>query len=355
MPLLTVAVIPDMRPTNRYQELLADALERRGIRVRFPDQFGGRRPLLRAVVSRRFDVLHLDWIHPFVAAGTLPKSLMRSAVFISKLLLARLFGRRIVWTVHNLTGHDARFAGLERVVGRLTAALTHGLLVHYPAAEQIVRSSLSVSPAKEIFVAHHGHYIHAYGDEPGRASQPHPEPSRPLVILSFGLVRRYKRMEELIAASRILHGEEVRLQIRGMARDDEYAEELLRHAEDDDRVDVDLGFVEDESIPGLFAAADVVAATQTDTLTSGSLILAMSMGKPVVAARTPHAEFLLGNGAGGILYTPGDIPELAAALEAMTERREELADMGAANRRAIARYSWASMAEEVQRAYRGSR
>jgi len=353
---LTVAVTPDMRSTNRYQELLASALEQRGIRVRFPEQLGGRRPVLRALLSRQFDVLHLDWIHPYVTAETLPKSLLKSTIFVLKLLLARLLGCRIVWTVHNVTGHDARFGSLERTVSGLVAALAHGLVVHFPAAEQIVRSSFRVSPAKEVYVAHHGHYIDVYprgsanqGEETQRA------PSPPLMVLTFGLVRPYKRIEELMMALRMLKGNDVHIRVRGMASDEEYAAELACLGRDDNRIDLDLGFIEDESVARLYDTADLVAITQTDTLTSGSLILAMSMGKPVVAARTAHAEYLLGDGEGGVLYTSGDLEELASALESLTDRRDELSGMGSANQRAIAYHTWSRMAEGVERAYRGTK
>lgn len=125
---LSVAIIPDMRSTNPYQHLLAVALERRGWGVWFPEQFGGRRPLLRGLLSRQFDVLHLDWIHPYAMGPTLARSVTRSAAFVFKLLLARLLGRRIVWTVHNLTSHDSRFERLERFVGRSMATLSHDLV-----------------------------------------------------------------------------------------------------------------------------------------------------------------------------------------------------------------------------------
>lgn len=351
---LTVAIIPDMRSINPYQDLLAAALERRGVVVRFPEQFGGKRPMLRALVSGQFDALHLDWIHPYVTAPTLSRSLMLSAKFVSKLLLARLLGRRIVWTVHNVTSHDARFGRLERTVSSLIAALSHTLAVHFPAARQIVRNSLRVSGRKEITVARHGHYIDAYGSGSSRLSdETQHNTSRPLVFLAFGLVRPYKRLEELIAAFRLLDREDVRLSVRGMPGDEEYASRLLRLSEEDDRVDMDLGFVEDDAVAEVFATADVIVLPQTDALTSGSLILAMSMGKPVVAARTPHAEWLLGDREGGLLYNPGDLEDLTRALQRMADRSEELAEMGSANQRAIAVHTWPKMAEKLESAYRG--
>jgi glycosyltransferase involved in cell wall biosynthesis len=346
-----------LRSINPYQNLLAAALERQGISVRFPDQFGQRRPLLTALLSRQFDVLHLDWIHPYVVGDTYRRSVFRSTTFLLKVCLVRLLRRRIIWTVHNLVSHEARFRGWERRVNGLLARLAHGLVVHYPSAQEIVRKDFRVRSGKEVLVAFHGHYVGAYGDANAIRSDmaPQESPPRPLVFLAFGLVRRYKRLEELITAFKTIDRADVRLTIRGQALDVEYGEELQRLAAEDDRIRLDLEFVDDEKVAAVFAAADVVALTQTDMLTSGSLILAMSMGMPVVAARGPHAEFLLGHGEeGGVLYTAGSVTELADALQQMLDRRQELPKMGLANKRKIAPYTWSAMAEEMERAYRGS-
>lgn len=348
--------IPDLRSINPYQDLLAAALERRGIHVRFPDQFDRRRPLLAALLSRQFDILHLHWTHPYLTAKTLLGTVLRSISFLLKVSLARLLRRRIIWTVHNLVGHEARFGRWEKRVNWLLARLAHNLVVHYPGARHIVRNSFRVPARKEILVAHHGHYIEAYDEVGGIRTDEHLRvpTDQPLTVLAFGLVRRYKRLEDLIMAFGRLDREDVRLTIKGGVHENEYAGELRHLARGHDRIALDLEFIDDRKVAGVFATADIVALTQADTLTSGSLILAMSMGKPIVSARGPHAEFLIGEGKkSGVLYTPGSIAELTEALREVADRRHELSEMGLANRRRIAPYTWSAMAEEMERAYRG--
>jgi beta-1,4-mannosyltransferase len=352
---LTVVFIPDMRLINPYQDLLALALEQRGIRVRYPSQLGESHPLPMALLSGRFDVIHLHWLHPYLAARTLWGSVLRGTIFLSKVTVARFLRRRIVWTVHNLVSHEARFPGWEKRVNERLARLAHVIVVHYPDARRIVRDTFRVPARKPILVAPHGHYLDVY-DKPTDAQSGLPPHGsiRPLVILAFGLVRPYKRLEDLIVAFKDLDREDVSLKIRGGAHDESYASELRRLAEEDDRISLELDFVDDREVAGVFAAADIVACTQADTLTSGSLILAMSMGKPIVAARGPHAEFLLGDGReGGHLYPSGETAELTTGLEEMVSRRHQLSEMGAANRRRIARYTWSGTAEAMERAYRG--
>lgn len=348
---LLVAVIPDMRDTNPYQSLLAAALDDRDLSVRFPDEFDGRRPLLKALVSGEFDVLHIDWIHPYVVGSSPLKSAVRGFVFVTKVVLARLLGKRVVWTVHNINSHDSGVARVERAVGRALAFASHRLIVHHPPAREIVRSRFRVSSPAKVLVAPHGSYIDAYrGPERKR---PPGDGSDPLVFLSFGLVRRYKRLAELIEAFSRVESPDVRLSIVGEALDPDYAEELRRLAEPDDRITLQLKRVDEGSVASVFADADVAAINQREILTSGSLVLAMSMGLPVLAVDTPHATFLLGDdGSGGVIYPPGDPESLANAIGRLTANRAKLADMGRENTVRIASFTWAGMAEIFERAYR---
>lgn len=348
---LSVAVIPDMRDTNPYQRLLASALEDRGLTVRFPGEFGGSRPLLRAATFGGFDVLHIDWIHPYVVGSSPLKSALRGIIFVMKVLLVRLLRKRVVWTVHNINSHDSTVARVEREVGRALAMVSHRLIVHHPPAEHIVRTWFRVSSPSKVVVAPHGNYIDVYrGPE---RQWPPGSGQGPLMFLAFGLVRRYKRLDDLMEAFYRVESPDVRLRIVGEPLDAAYADELRELARRDDRVSVVLGRVDQDNVARVFADADVATITQQETLTSGSLVLAMSMGVPVLAVDTPQARFLLRDGgSGGETYPPGDVDALTEAIRHCSADRERLADMGQRNRERIASHTWTRMAETVEHAYR---
>jgi len=109
----------------------------------------------------------------------------------------------------------------------------------------------------------------------------------------------------------------------------------------DPRVVERLGFVADDRVAELFAACDAALCSRGDGGTSGSLILALSLGLPVVAARRPAYEELLGGEAAGWLFEPGDQAALARTLErAAREDRAVLAAKQEAVREQVGRLRW---------------
>ena len=118
------------RDVNPYTYLLSEALGECGCTV---EDFTLRRGLLE-----KPDVVHIHWPQREVL-GPLPTALKKFAWLVARLLVQRLRGTAIVWTVHNLRGHDRNHPGLEAVlmwfithlvtglfqlVGRLEGALT---------------------------------------------------------------------------------------------------------------------------------------------------------------------------------------------------------------------------------------
>jgi glycosyltransferase involved in cell wall biosynthesis len=82
--------------------------------------------------------------------------------------------------------------------------------------------------------------------------------------------------------------------------------------------------------------------------TSGSLLLALSLGVPVVAAAISPYEELLGRGEAGWLWQPGDVESLRDALRAAAADPVVARAKGAAAlRRAGALPSWAQIAAQT--------
>ena len=83
----------------------------------------------------------------------------------------------------------------------------------------------------------------------------------------------------------------------------------------DPRIRFRSGFVPADGVAELFGACDAAVSARTDGGTSGSLILALSMGSPVIAADAPAYRVLAADGQAGWLFVPGDVESLRSALE----------------------------------------
>ena len=110
----------------------------------------------------------------------------------------------------------------------------------------------------------------------------------------------------------------------------------------------DEGYAPDEKVPLYFAAADVVVLPFREVTTSGSAVLALSLGRPIVAPRIGALRDLPESV--GFLYKNGEL--VAALSEALNAAPEELADRSAAARGYADSLSWDHIAAATLEVYR---
>lgn len=320
---MNVLMMPDYRVDNPYQTLLANALQAEGVMVYFPQGYKRVLPIWRAIRQQpvAIAVLHLHWSNPYLKGSDWLTRLVYSIKFLLDILMVRLSGVRVVWTVHNRISHETRFPRLERWTQRMLTCLVDRLIVHHPSALDELVQRYELAPAR-MAVIPHGHYRGAYGAaiEPVEARRALNLPQTGRLYLHLGMLRPYKGIERLLQVwqeqKSTLKGNI--LVIAGKPLDEGYGQSLVRQAEAIANVVLHSGFVESDRIPLYFSAADVVVLPFKSILTSGSLILAMSYGKPVIAPRTDTIVETLG-AADWLLYDPQDEQGLLYALKESTQ------------------------------------
>lgn len=103
------------------------------------------------------------------------------------------------------------------------------------------------------------------------------------------------------------------------------------------------------ALADLISSADIVVLPydSTDQVTSGVLIEAVAALKPVIATRFPHAEELLGGGA-GLLVPHKDPGAIADALRTLLGRRDLAEDMARAAVASAPELLWPAVAERYR-------
>lgn len=336
---------------NPYQDLLADALRALGADVGFVN----RQLIFLPAVWRqgRPSVLHLHAPDHFVVyRRTSVAAYVALVLYLGQLALLRLARVRIVWTVHDLTNHERRRPRLDNLSRRLTAALSDALIVHCREAQAKVAAALGIEPAR-VSIVPHGHYADRYppgiGDRDAARAALH-LPEAPLVLLVFGNLRRHKGLAALIDAYGRLDREGTRLVIAGEPFDDEIGADLATRAAACPGVELRAGCVPDAMVTTYLSAADVMICPFTSSLTSGSLALALSFGKAVVASRLGCVAEMVAEG-GGFLYDADDPEGLLSALRAAVDARDRHPVMGEANRRRMLACDWHTVARQTLAAY----
>lgn len=318
---------------NPYLDVLYSSLAKVGV-PRGPE--GKLR--LRWLFAHRQEVryLHVHWPEPLYRFERGPVSIrpvlswVKLALFAVRLRAARLLGYRVVWTVHQVYPH-AGARRLDRVGARLIARHADLLVAHDPETAARASAEFCESDVR-IEVVHHGSYVGVY--PPGRRrAEVRLElgiTEDTVVFLCFGELRANSEVATLLEAFGGMRGGQA-LVVAGHAKDRRARAALAEAAAADDRVIRIDGFAPPERVRELYEAADVAVVPRGDGGTSGSLILALSLGTPVVAADMPAYRRLVGDGAAGWLFRPGDARDLRSVLEAAAS------DMGRSTRATAAR------------------
>ncbi len=303
--------------------------------------------------GRHYDILHIHWIEHLYLA---PKAWQRRKGFLSvaaALILARLLGVRLVYTVHNLNHHEGRSPILNRWANWLIFHLAHAIHVHdATVADAVARH---YGRTHNVFIIPHGSYLGAYPDrvtpQEARAylrDKGIPIPERAFLFLFLGQVRPYKGVETLITAFQQLAAPRAHLLIVGKAEAPAYAQHVRNLARADRRITTHLTYVPDEELQYFFRAADVCVLPYRHITTSGAALLAFTFGCPIIApAIGPFRE--LAAAGRGLLYPPGDVAGLQHALDAALNG--SLDGAGARARAYAEAHNWEALGREHARVY----
>lgn len=341
--------------SNPYNELLADALRAHGVEV-VAGEGPNRIPILPLVLAwtkaGRPDVLHLHWTHRYLRRQFGIGSFGRRRTEL-ELRLLRHLGVRIVWTVHNVLGHEGRRNDEERRAHAMIAAASDAIICHCDAARALSAEAygLDASTRARMHVVPHGNYASVYPDTIGRAAAREALGLGPdqTVFLFLGQIRRYKGVMDLIDSFRTIDRTDIRLVVTGRLDRPSLAKSLRRHGRGDGRITLLPGNVPDDRIQVFLRAADVMVLPYRDVLTSGSAILAMTFGVPVIAPSIGCLPETLGDAA--ILYDPDQPWGLRAALDEALQT--DLPALGARAATAAAALDWGPIGAQTAALYRG--
>ena len=345
---------------NPYQSLLYGALAQHGVEVTYLGELTGSRMLNQLLLPlelvwwrfRGTRVVHLHWAYAFELYGSqrhLGLRWVAQGWYMLWLGTLRLLGMRLVWTAHNVLPMPPNRVFGNDLHARRRLVATASLVVLHSAATLDALRSLGMEPRRSTVIPH-GPYTATLGTRVMAAPGTAPGPRR---FLFFGRVEGYKGVDILLKAYKMLSSElNVHLSIAGECPDPALEKELGQLAEGS-RHPVETRFerVPEEKVSDLLDAADVVVLPYRVSTTSGSAMLMLTHGRPLVVpslpsmAELPDAAVVRYDGTAAGLS--GVLADLAVADV------DVLAAMSAAGEAYCAEISWDSigqrMFDELQR------
>jgi beta-1,4-mannosyltransferase len=304
---------------NPYLRLWGRAVHRSGARLL---------PLTAATVwangADRPTWVHLQWPERSLRDPSRRATALNVARLIRLLVIARGRGARVMVTAHNVWSHDGQHRRIEALLWWLLGLLATDLHLLSAASEGEFLSSHPTFRRTTRRVIPHGNYQPLVAGAPSQATAREKIgiPMDARVLVTFGVLKSYKGVDALLDAFAGVHDPQLRLIIAGRAADHSLTRRLAAARAADSRLIVIPRFVDETELAGFVRASDCVVLPYRRILNSGSAVLALTLGRPVLLPRTASFDSLRRE-VGEAWVSMFDQSLSAADLEAIPRLRDE--------------------------------
>lgn len=280
---------PDYTTTNPYQTLLYKECG-----SAWEVSFGTINDALElASKGRQSDtiVFHLHWPEPiFSGIQDADPFRVRAHAFLTKIRQFQSFGGQFIWTIHNKLPHDLPCLEHHIWFNEQLASLADLIHVHAQDSVDIIEQTFQLV-RKRCVVIPHGSFVDYYPNTVSRSTSRDRLglPQSAFVMASIGQLRPYKGLEPLVRAfsSARMHDSSLQLLVAGKPVFPTRAGYWTGLQNITPGLSAVEGYIPDDDLQFYFNAADVIVLPYNEILTSGSLMLAASFGKPIIAPDLP--------------------------------------------------------------------
>lgn len=264
------------KSSNPYNFLLYSGIEGQDVDVQ---EFSFKRCL-----TLNYDLIHIHWPELYLNSNYQLKAFAYSFMFIFCLFFSKLFGKKTLWTIHNLKPHYVKYPWLNRLFWPYYLPLVDGVISLSKANEKLFFEKISFKKNIAHTVIHHGLYNNYYANtvtKKDALSYFSIAPSKK-VALFIGQVKTYKNVETLVALFNRQALNDSVLIIAGKFETQDYFNQVNAAAKHNANIIIHNKFIPDSDLQYYFNAADLCLLPFKDIFNSGSALLSASFKTPVV-------------------------------------------------------------------------
>jgi glycosyltransferase involved in cell wall biosynthesis len=290
-----IAFLPNWSKGNPYQNLLKASCEKFNTEVEYHNIPVKLFPFSHFMKKEKhIEIIHLHWISEIISRISWSKKpfvfWFKCFALILDCFWVRINGVKLVWTIHNKVSHEGYNRKKELWIRKLLCLSVNKIILHSNEAVSEVSEYYQIAIKNKTHVIFHGNYSNCY-PVPKQSAQTLRSNDKILdndiVILFFGSLKPYKGIETLISTFKQINKNAIfKLIIAGAPHNAEYKEELQNLCRLQKSVLTDFQYIPDKDLVNYLTIADVVVLPFSDTLTSGSAILAMTYGKSLILPNT---------------------------------------------------------------------
>lgn len=158
---MKVLFLPFYYPNYLYQYLLLKELEIIGVEVICVTNETRLYLFSNFKFYKELNIIHFHWTNPYMFDKTTFKTISKSIKFFIELLVLKIMGIKIVYTVHNIKNHQNRYLKTELFFLKvLIMFVFNKLIVHGGSVKgELLNSFKLKSSYIKMIVISHGHYI----------------------------------------------------------------------------------------------------------------------------------------------------------------------------------------------------
>lgn len=270
--------------------------------------------------------VHYHWVHrAFKDAHTTRDAASATRAFLAEVDRQKDEGLQILWTVHNLIGHGARFMDEEIELRAGLGERADHIHIMNPATVELCGRYYELNPSK-VFAVPHPSYYGVYGNfisaEQARFDLGiTPEEKTVLLFGSLGPHKGTRQFLEELEKIESELGQRLRVLIAGVPGQADYMEDVYKLAAQKPWVTLIEQHIDDYAVQRLFRASDAVVCPYDVGLNSGVAATAATFGRPCVVPDI-LVPAMFGAEAGVIGFSPASRASLVTATAKALEASE---------------------------------
>ncbi|GAA1780745.1 glycosyltransferase [Leucobacter iarius] len=265
----------------------------------------------------RSGVVHVQWPSVITDQAVSENDAERRVdAFLNALRTAKILGRPIVWTVHNVLPHDTEYVAQAVRLHRELADIADVIHVLNSRTVQVAAPHYRIDEEKVVTIPH-ASYDGVYGPPlaPAEARARIGAAADTTTVLFFGQLRPYKGLDRLVDAMASLSGRRNDLELLLAGKPFPGLDEVLSALDATElRSTRSIGFVPDEVVPEWFSAADLLVLPHLKVLNSGTLYLGATFGTPTILPDEEHLRADFGDQQWIRFFDPENAEDSIAAL-----------------------------------------
>jgi len=249
--------------------------------------------------------------------------------------LLRRRGIKVVYICHNVFDHDG--SAFKKNISKHLLKYADGYVVHSTGDEKALKRYYPNKPmlnTKVLPVYDHYPMSKKQAVKRGR-----------LEILSFGFIRPYKGLDDLVTALAQLNDSTLFLTVVGESWIDPKELKAKLRNMGAPNVETQLKYVDDEEAAFYFSRADIVAIPYRQDTASAVASLAFNYKKPLLGSNVEGIKDIIESNKTGWLVEPSSPESIAGILKKIT--RSDVEKMRPNIEKFCKEHSWDSMAEKL--------